>query len=180
MVSAMWRFCRQSGLLAARGDSLGVRGDLLGAAPWAGSTASTEQRPEGRGRLAVGQDVAAGGLVQGEVPAGGRERRGHGGGRPAQSSGRKAGVGWPLARMLLLVPWCRLRYQPVAGSGVVTPVTVLTSCMIWPPLSAVKSISMYWTGPWLMQLPMWMCAACAPGVRPLAVRVTVMVLAPGL
>src|ERR1035441_134420 len=168
MVSAMWRFCRQSGLLAARGDSLGVRGDLLGAAPWAGSTASTEQRPEGRGRAAPGPR-GAGGVLGGGW-----------GSRPAAGTGGRAGVGWPLARMLLLVPWCRLRYQPVAGSGVVTPVTVLTSCMIWPPLSAVKSISMYWTGPWLMQLPMWMCAACAPGVRPLAVRVTVMVLAPGL
>jgi len=75
----------------------------------------------------------------------------------------EGGVGWPLARMVLLVPWCRLRYQPVAGSGVVTPVTVRTSWLIWPWLSAVKSISMYWTGPWLMQLPRWMCAACAPG-----------------
>ncbi len=54
----------------------------------------------------------------------------------AQSSGRKLAVGCPLATMLLLLPWCRLRYQPVAGTGLVTPVTVRTWFTIRPALSA--------------------------------------------
>ena len=41
----------------------------------------------------------------------------------AQSSGRKAIVGAPLLRMVWLVPWCRLRYQPLAGIPVATSVT---------------------------------------------------------
>src|ERR1700683_595241 len=98
---------------------------------------------------------------------------------PAQSSGRKFTVGWPLARMLALVPWCRFRYQPAAGTGMVTPVTVRTWPLTWPRALAMKCLRLYWTGPWLAQLPTWMCAACAPGVRPLAVSVTVMVRACG-
>jgi len=34
-----------------------------------------------------------------------------------QSSGRKKMPGWPFLTMLLLVPWCRLRYQTLAGIG---------------------------------------------------------------
>src|SRR5215469_2348985 len=96
-----------------------------------------------------------------------------------QSSGRKKMVGWPFCRMLLLLPWCRLRYQPVVGIGVVTPVITRVWLVMLPALSAEWSISMYWTGPWLMQLPRWMCAACMPGLTPLAVTVTFSVCAAG-
>src|SRR5262249_27773096 len=70
--------------------------------------------------------------------------------------------------------------QALAGIGVVTPATVRVWLTIWPLLSAVKSISMYRTPPWLWQLPVWMCAACMPGVTPLALTVTVRVWAVGL
>src|SRR5215468_7627335 len=97
-----------------------------------------------------------------------------------QSSGRKKMLGAPFLRMLLLVPWCRFRYQALAGIGEVTPDTVRVWFTIWPVLSAVKSISMYKTPPWLWQLPVWMCAACIPGLTPLALTVTVRVWAVGL
>src|SRR5215813_12525574 len=90
-----------------------------------------------------------------------------------QSSGRKKMLGLPFLRMLLLVPWCRLRYQALAGIGEVTPDTVRVWFTIWPPLLAVKSSSMYRTPPWLWQLPVWTCAACMPRLTPLAFTVTV-------
>ena len=43
------------------------------------------------------------------------------------------------------------------------------------PGPATRSASMYLTGPWRMQLPRWMWAACGPGVSPLAETVTVRV-----
>ena len=63
-------------------------------------------------------------------------------------------VGCPFLRMLLLVPWCRLRYQPLGGIGVGTFVITRVWLTIWPWLLADRSVSMYCTGPWLWQLPM--------------------------
>ncbi|MGH3396470.1 MAG: hypothetical protein ACRDPO_17450 [Streptosporangiaceae bacterium] len=39
---------------------------------------------------------------------------------------------WPPLRMVLLVPWCRLRYQPAAGIPLVTPETDRVSPEILP------------------------------------------------
>src|ERR1035438_4980154 len=97
----------------------------------------------------------------------------------AQSSGRKSMVGWPFCRIVLLSPWWMLRDQPLAGIGAVTPEITLVSSTMLPWLLATRSIIMYWTAPWLAQLPRWMWAAWFPGVRPLASTVTVSVWAPG-
>ena len=43
--------------------------------------------------------------------------------RLAHSSGRKYSVGMPLARIWLMPPWCRLRYQLPGPGTLVTPVT---------------------------------------------------------
>src|SRR6266851_5392213 len=86
-------------------------------------------------------------------------------------------VGLPFFRMVALFPWWMLRYQPLAGIRVVTPRTTRISFTIFPRPLATKSRSMYRTGPWLTQLPRWTWAACRPGVRPLAVTVTVSVRA---
>ena len=44
--------------------------------------------------------------------------------------------------MLLLLPWCRLRYQPPVSSTAVTPVTVRVWWSMLPLASALKSMSM--------------------------------------
>ena len=88
------------------------------------------------------------------------------------SIGRKYSVGDPLARIWFMPPRCRLRYQAPGPGTLLTPVTTRVWLTMFPPASATKSASMYLTGPWLWQLPRWMCAACAPGVRPDAVTET--------
>ena len=97
-----------------------------------------------------------------------------------QSMGLKFRVGMPLARIWFMPPWCRLRYQLPGAGTLVTPLTTRVWSMMSPLASAVKSASMYLTGPWFWQLPRWMCAACGPGVSPAAVTEIVRVCADAL
>ena len=73
------------------------------------------------------------------------------------------------------VLWWTLTYQPLLGIDETLLIVVVT--LAFPEASAVTVISGYTTGPWLAQLPLWICAACELlGSRLLTVSLTVKVL----
>jgi hypothetical protein len=58
-----------------------------------------------------------------------------------------------LARIWLIPPMCRFRYQLPGPGKLVTPVTTRVWSTMTPLESAMKSGIMYLTAPWSWQLP---------------------------